>query len=165
MSNWPVTTTYAPAGSQRNRLKTPEIWLRRFNESVWIGHQSSSIESGAGGTEDTEAVGTFHWTVFLHFPLFSFDWMSAQYKWCRRGLFKLPIEQEFHRAPIPPKGPHYACRSVMGPMGLYDCVCKMIVSYFVSLSHYSLIYWFFQPRRSAPREGDYVTATRDPRPG
>ena len=28
-----------------------------------------------------------------------------------------------------------------------------------------LLYWRWQPRRSAPKEGDNVTATRDPRPG
>jgi len=33
------------------------------------------------------------------------------------------------------------------------------------LSFVSLIYWLWQPRRSAPREGDNVMATRDPRPG
>jgi len=50
-------------------------------------------------------------------------------------------------------------------MGSYDCVCRMIDSFFVSLSFVSLIYWLWQSRRSAPREGDNVTATRDPRPG
>ena len=29
--------------------------------------------------EDTEAVWMFHCTLFLHFLLFSFDWISARY--------------------------------------------------------------------------------------
>ena len=53
----------------------------------------------------------------------------------------------------------------MGLMGSYDCVRRMIVSFLVSLSFVSLTYWLWQPRRSAPEEGDNVTATRDPKPG
>ena len=42
-----VTSTYAPAGTWRNTLKTPETWLMNFTKSVRIGHGSRGIESGA----------------------------------------------------------------------------------------------------------------------
>jgi len=52
--------------------------------------------------------------------------------------------------------------SVVRPVVSYDSLPWVIVSFFVSLSISSVIYWLWQPRRSAPKEGDNVTATRDP---
>ena len=43
-------------------------------------------------------------------------------------------------------------RSVVGHMGSYDCVCRVIVSFFVSLSFFSLLYWLWQARSSAPKK-------------
>jgi len=80
------------------------------------------------------------------------------------GFYHLPMEVEFPRAPDPPKGRPELYRSVVGLMGSYDCVRRMIVSFFVSLSFSSLVR-FMQPRRSAPKERDNVTAARDPGPG
>ena len=55
------------------------------------------------------------------------------------GFYHQPMEVEFPRAPDPPKGRHELYRSVVGLMGSYDCVRRMIVSFFVSLSFSSLI--------------------------
>jgi len=56
--------------------------------------------------EDTEAVWTFHCTLFLHFLLFSFDWILARYNGVGTGFYHLPMEVEFPRGPNPPKGRH-----------------------------------------------------------
>jgi len=55
------------------------------------------------------------------------------------GLYHLPMEVEFPRAPDPPKGCHWVYWSVVGLMGLYDCVRRMILSFLVSLFLTSLI--------------------------
>jgi len=59
-------------------------------------------------------------------------------------------------------------RSVVGLIGLYDCVPRIIVSFLVSFSFaflsFSLVR-YMDPRRSAPKEGDNVTAAPDPGPG
>jgi hypothetical protein len=72
------------------------------------------------------------------------------------------VEVEFPRAPDPPKG----YRTVPIGCGTYEFVrvrtrhdCLMF-----SFLSFSLVR-FMQPRRSAPKEGDNVTATRDPGPG
>jgi len=69
-------------------------------------------------------------------------------------------EVEFPRAPDPPKGHPERYRSVAGLLSLYEYVRGMIVQCFPFLS-FSLIR-FMQPRRSAPKEGDNVTAARNP---
>jgi len=93
-------------------------------------------------------------------------WISAQYKWRRHGFLPPPdhsqVEVEFPRAPDPPKG----YRTVPIGSGTFESVrvrtrhdCLMLSFPFLSLVRY------MQPRRSAPREGDTVTAARDPGPG
>jgi len=71
-------------------------------------------------------------------------------------------EVEFPRAPDPPKG---YCTVPIGS-GTFKFVrvrtrhdCLMLSFPFLSLVQY------MQPRRSAPREGDTVTAARNPGPG
>jgi len=57
-------------------------------------------------------------------------------------------------------------RSVVGLMGLYDCVRSTVVWLPPYIPFHSfLLYWLWQPWRSAPKEGDNETVTRDPRPG
>jgi hypothetical protein len=88
--------------------------------------------------------GCDHFWLFL-VSLFSPSllWISAQYKWHRHRFLPpsesikwrwiLPVRQ------IPPKVAIELYRSVVGLMGSYDCVCRMIVSFFVSLLFFSLI--------------------------
>jgi len=57
-------------------------------------------------------------------------------------------------------------RLVVGLMGSYDCVRRAVVCLLPFIPFPSfLLYWRWQPRRSAPKEGDNVTATRDLRQG
>jgi len=48
------------------------------------------------------------WTFYGGFTLFTFLWISAQYKWRRHGFLPPPetsqVEVEFPRAPNPPTG-------------------------------------------------------------
>jgi hypothetical protein len=88
-SNGPVTTSYAPAGSRRNTLKTPETWLTCSSGSVRISYRCRGIEFGGGGSEDMEAIWIFYCTLFLHFLLFPFDCILALQKW-RRDEFLPP---------------------------------------------------------------------------
>ena len=55
-------------------------------------------------------------------------------------------------------------RSLVGLMDSYDCVPRGIVSFIVHFPSV-LLYCLWQPRRTAPKVGDNVTGTRDPRPG
>jgi hypothetical protein len=71
------------------------------------------------------------------------------------------MDVEFRRAPDPPKGRHWA---VPMSSGTYDFVRvrtqhELYNTFFPFLS-FSLVEWM-QPRRSVPKEGDNVTATRD----
>jgi hypothetical protein len=48
------------------------------------------------------------WMFYGGLTLFTFLWISAQYKWCRHGFLPPPgtsqVEVEFPRAPNPPRG-------------------------------------------------------------
>jgi len=106
---------------------------------------------------------SLHFVSSFAFRLF--DCISAWYQCRRNGFYHLPMEVEFPCAPNQVKGSHWVYNSVVGVMGVYDCVERMIVSFWISLSFVSLIYWLVQSRRSVPRERDNVTATPEPRPG
>jgi len=114
--------------------------------------------------EDTEAVWTFHCTWFfisLSSLLIGFRpsiMASARVLPPTNGGRVSPCAESLERSPLRvPIG--------CGPYGFVrlrtedDCFIPCFLSFV------SLIYWFWQPRRSGPREGDNVTATRDPRPG
>jgi len=70
-------------------------------------------------------------------------WISARYKWHQHGF--LPGSESIKRRWIFPvrrirrKVAIELYRSVVGLVGSYDCVRRMIVSFFVSLSIFSLI--------------------------
>ena len=75
------------------------------------------------------------------------------------------VEVEFPRAPDPPKG----YRTVPIGCGTFEFVRvrtrhDWLMLPFLSFLSFSLGR-FMQPRRSAPKEGDNVTAARDPGPG
>jgi len=77
------------------------------------------------------------------------------------GFYHQSMDVEFPRVPDPPKGRH---RAVPIGSGTYDFVSvhtqhELYNTYFPFLS-FSLVR-FMQPRRSAPKEGDNVMATRD----
>jgi len=54
--------------------------------------------------------------------------------------------------------------SLVGLIGLYDCLRRIIVSFLV-LFPSLLLYWVWQPSRSASKVGDNVMATHHPRVG
>jgi hypothetical protein len=70
-------------------------------------------------------------------------WISARYKSRRHGFYHLRLSVNgrwsFPVRPIRQKVALELYRSVVGLMGSYDCVRRMIVSFFVSLSFLSLI--------------------------
>ena len=114
--------------------------------------------------EDTEAVWTFHCTCFFiscSSLLIRFRpgiMTSARVLPPTNGGGVSPCAESAQRSPLTvPIG--------SGTYGFVrlrtwdDCFIPCFLSFV------SLIYWLRQPRRSAPREGDNVTATRDPRPG
>jgi hypothetical protein len=84
-------------------------------------------------------------------------WISAQYKWRWHGF--LPpaeisqVEVEFPCAPDPPNGYHSVliCCGTSGFVHLRTLNGCLIVSFL-------LLYGCMQPRGSAPKEGDNVTA-------
>jgi len=115
------------------------------------------VEFGSGDMEDGITFGRFLVSLFSS----SLLWISARYKWRRHG-FLPPSESIKWRWIFPVRRIRRKVaielyRSVVGLMGSYDCVRRMIVSFFVSLSSF-LLYWLWQPRRSAPKERDNVTA-------
>jgi hypothetical protein len=84
-------------------------------------------------------------------------WISAQYKWCRHGFLPPPeisqVEVEFPCEPDPPNGYHM----VLIGCGTYGFVHLRTLSGCLVVS-FLLLYGFIQPRGSAPKEGDNVTA-------
>jgi len=80
-----------------------------------------------------------------HVSLFSCShlWISARYKWCRHGFYQLRISVNgrwsFPLHQIPQNFAIELYRSVVGLMCSYDCVYRMTVSFFISLSFFSLI--------------------------
>ena len=96
-------------------------------------------------------------------PLFSSTllWITARYKW-RRHRF-LPPSKSFNWRWIFP-GRHIPWKVaielnhlVVFLMGSYDCIRRMIVSFFVPFPSF-LLYWLWQPRGSALNKRDIVTA-------
>jgi hypothetical protein len=86
-------------------------------------------------------------------------WISAQYKWRRHGFLPPPetsqVEVEFPRAPDPPNGYHM----VLIGCGTYGFVrLRTLNSCLIVSFPFLLLYGFMQPRGSAPKEGDNVTA-------
>jgi len=107
--------------------------------------------------EDGITFGCFLVSLFSS----SLLWISAQYKWHRHGFFP-PSESVkwrliFQVRHIRRKVVIELYRSLVRLMGSYDRVHRMIVS-FLFLFPSILIYWLWQPRRSAPEERDNVTA-------
>jgi len=86
-------------------------------------------------------------------------WISAQYKWRRHGFLPPPeisqVKVEFPRAPDPPNGYHTVLIScgTYGFVHLHTLNGCLIVSF-----PFLLLYGIMQPRGSAPKEGDNVTA-------
>ena len=84
-------------------------------------------------------------------------WISAQYKWRRLGFLPPPetsqVEVEFPLAPDPPNGYHM----VLIGCGTYGFVHLRKLNGCLSVS-LLLLYGFMQPRGSASKEGDDVTA-------
>jgi len=99
---------------------------------------------------------------FLFSPLLftsSLLWILAQYKWRRHGFLPPPetsqVEVEFPCAPVPPN----SYQTVLISCGTYGFIrlrtlngCSIVSFLFL------LLYGFMQPRGSAPKEGDNVTA-------
>jgi hypothetical protein len=96
------------------------------------------IQFGSGDMEDGMTFGCFLVSLFS-----SLLCISARYKWRRHGFLPpsesvkwrwiFPVRQIRRKVAIE------LYRSVVGLMGSYDCVRRMIVSFFVSLSFFSLI--------------------------
>jgi hypothetical protein len=84
-------------------------------------------------------VGCFYDSLFSS-PLL---WISAQYKWRRHGFYHLRNSVNgrwiFPVRLIRRKAAFELYRSVVGLMGSYNCVPRMIVSFLVSLSFSSFI--------------------------
>ena len=75
------------------------------------------------------------------------------------GIYHLLMEAEHSRSPDPPKGRHWA---VPIRSGTYDFLRVRTQHECIMLSFLSFsLVRFMQPRRSAPKEGDNVTATCD----
>jgi len=111
--------------------------------------------------------GRDHFWMFSCFSAlhFFYFWISARYKWRRHG--RLP----------PANGggvSQWTASAKWSPLSCTDQlwdICVRMIAYVGWLFHslfpfLSLLwYWLWQPRRSAPEEGDNVTATGDLRPG
>ena len=76
------------------------------------------------------------------------------------GFYHQPMEVEFSRAPDPPNGRPEWYRSVAGLMNSYQYVRGRKAQCFLPFP-FLFSCTVMQPRRSAPKEGDNVTATRD----
>jgi hypothetical protein len=95
--------------------------------------------------EDGITFGCFLVSLFF----FSSPWISARYKWRRDGLLPPPdhsqVEMVFPVRWIHRKVDIELYRSVVGLMGSYDCIRRMIVSFLVSLSFPFLLYGLCSP--------------------
>jgi len=115
------------------------------------------VQFGSGAMEVGITFGCFLVSLFSS----SLVLISARYKWHRHG-FSPPLESIKWRWIFPVRRIRRKVaielyRLVVGLMSSYDCVHRMIVS-FLFLYPYFLLYWLWQPRRSAPKERDNVTA-------
>ena len=139
-SNGRVITIYAQLGNRRTTFKTPDIWLKNFTENTLIACGNRGMEFESGATEDTQAVWMFplySWFSSL-LIISSLDFgpvqmASAQVfitcqRWC-----SFPIRRISQNVAIE------LYRSVVGLMGSYNCIRRIIVSFLVSLSFCSLI--------------------------
>jgi len=124
--------------------------LRRDTNYGSDGHWSMVMKWRSGGRD--------HFWMFL-VSLFSPSllWISARYKWRQHG-FKPPSESikrrwNFPLSHIRRKVVFELYQSVVRLMGSYDCVRKIIVSFFVSLSFFSLTLALAAQEVCAEREG------------
>jgi len=97
-----------------------------------------------GSIQKWRYAGRNHFSMF-RVSLFSLSllWISAQYKLCWHG-FLPPSESVKWRWILPVRWIHQTVaivlyRSVVGLIGSYSYIRRMIVSFFVSLSFFSLI--------------------------
>ena len=103
----------------------------------------------------------FGCSFFLFSSLYLFPslllWISARYKWRRHRFLPPPetsqVDVEFPRAPDPPNGSHM----VLIGSGTYDFLHLCTLNGCLVVS-FLLLYGFMQPRGSAHKEGDNVTA-------
>jgi hypothetical protein len=95
--------------------------------------------------EDRITFGCFLVSLFF----FSSAWISARYKSRQHGFLPSPdhsqVEMVFSVRQIHRKVTIELYRSVVGLMGSYDCVRRMIVSFLVSLSFPFLLYGLCSP--------------------
>jgi len=126
-----------------------------FTERVQVGRGSRGIEFERPSTEDTDAVWTFHWSLFLHFLRISSNTISARYTWHRHGFFLRTNECGISLG-------HQICREIA-----IECTNRLrdlwvrTIAYVESLFHclfpfplFFLLYCLWQSRRSARRERD-----------
>jgi len=134
------TTTYAQAGNRWSNFRTHEIWSTCFTDSVPISNVSRGIKFGGGAMEDMEAVWMLHWYfgfIILFSSLLIGSWpgingvcMGFTTSQCRRSFpvcwicWTVTIELNW---------------LVVGHMGSYDCLHRVIGLFFVSLSFFSHI--------------------------
>jgi len=97
------------------------------------------VQFGSGDMEDGITFRCFLGSLSSS----TLHWISAWYKWRRHGF--LPPSESVKGRWIFPVGrirrkvAIELYRSVVGLLSSYDCVCRMIVSFFVSLAFFSLI--------------------------
>jgi len=139
-SNWPVTTLSPWGGNRRTTLTTPNIWLTNFTKSYLIDYGNRGMELESCGTEETEAVRTFHLYSWFSSLLFisSLDFgqvhiVSAQGFTTCQWRWSFPVRRIQQKIAIE------LYRSVARLLGSYNCVRRMNVSFPVSLSISSLI--------------------------
>jgi len=77
-----IRTSWEPAEHLKNALDLVDDFHRERPDRP----REKGYRVGGGGTEDTEAFWTFYCTLFLHFLLFSLDWISARYNGVGTGL-------------------------------------------------------------------------------
>jgi len=135
---WPVPAAEAPINAKwwadalphwlMPTMTYPKIYKLRewIVGGVWVQFRSGDIEHGM----------TLDASCFSLLLIFRSQTSSNG---VGTGFYHLPMEVDYPSAQDPPKGHHWAHWSVVGLDCSYDCVCRMIVSFFVSLFFTSLI--------------------------
>jgi len=161
----PVTTIYARVGNLWTTVIMPEIWLTNLTQCTLIDRENRGMQFESGGMVDREAVWTFHMYSGFSSVLFisSLDvglvrMLSVRVSTTSQRRWSFRMRQICRKVVIE------LYRSAVGLVGSYDCVRRMIVSFLVPFL-LLLLYWLWQTRKSAHKEGDNVTVTRDPRLG